>query len=154
MNGGQLRELIKGVLSNHNLDSDAAVELLMMTAAQESHCGRYIKQLGSGPALGIFQIEPATYNDLMENYLRYRPGLMDKVDNFFMDTQIPISYHLMGNIPFQILVARLQYYRFSEPLPDADDIMGLAKYYKKYWNTELGDATVHSAIRNYKTLAF
>ena len=47
-----------------------AEELLMLTAAHESHLGTYLKQKG-GPALGIYQMEPATYRDLHENFLRF-----------------------------------------------------------------------------------
>jgi len=39
----------------------AARALIMGTIAQESLCGRYIKQRG-GPALGIVQMEPETHN--------------------------------------------------------------------------------------------
>ena len=59
MDPKQLKELIERVLRKVNLYSDAAVDLLMLTAAQESACGKYIRQLGNGPALGIFQMEPA-----------------------------------------------------------------------------------------------
>ena len=59
------------------------------------------------------------------------------------------SKYWKGNLPFQIIMARLYYYRFSEALPAYDDIEGLAKYWKKYWNTELGAGTVGEAIVNY-----
>lgn len=60
MDKAQLRELITHVLKKYDLHSDNAVELLMLTAAVESNLGHYIKQVGGGPALGIFQCEPAT----------------------------------------------------------------------------------------------
>jgi len=57
-----LREMIQFVLKNYDLYSRDAEELLMLTAACESNLGHYFKQLGNGPALGIFQVEPATYD--------------------------------------------------------------------------------------------
>ena len=45
MEPDQLRELISDVLKAMKMYSEAAVELLMLTAAQETHCGRYIKQV-------------------------------------------------------------------------------------------------------------
>ncbi|SMF86500.1 hypothetical protein SAMN05428998_1881, partial [Tistlia consotensis USBA 355] len=58
--------------------SDAAVELLLGTAAQESGF-RYLAQLGGGPALGPYQSEPATRADVHDSYLRYRPDLERRV---------------------------------------------------------------------------
>ena len=51
------------------LVSQEAENLLMGTAAQESALGEYIRQLGNGPALGIFQMEPETFDDIVRNYL-------------------------------------------------------------------------------------
>jgi len=60
MDKTQLRELIQVVLKEYDLYSRDAEELLMLTAAVESNLGYYIKQVGGGPALGIFQCEPDT----------------------------------------------------------------------------------------------
>ncbi len=49
-----------------NYNSDKARFLLLCTAAIESNCGYYIKQV-DGPALGIWQMEPATHDDIWEN---------------------------------------------------------------------------------------
>lgn len=62
MDKKQLRELVTHVLKKYDLYSADAVELLMLTAATESNLGCYIKQVGGGPALGIFQCEPNTYD--------------------------------------------------------------------------------------------
>ena len=42
------------------------------TAAVESRMGTYLRQIG-GPALGIWQVEPATHLDCWDNWLDYRP---------------------------------------------------------------------------------
>ena len=56
----QLRELvIKPALLEIELWSEAAEELVLGTAIVESRLS-FIKQLGSGPALGFWQIEPDT----------------------------------------------------------------------------------------------
>lgn len=75
MNKKQLRDLIKRVLVALDLHSESAENLLIGTAAQESALGEYIRQLGNGPALGIFQMEPATFKDIVQNYLQYKPEL-------------------------------------------------------------------------------
>ena len=153
MDADQLRELITDVLDYHGLYSPEATELLMLTAAQESHCGRYIKQVGGGPALGIFQMEPASHRDLWDNFLIYRDGLAGMLREYGINKG-NFSAHLRGNIPYQIIVARLFYYRFPEAIPsDPEDIKALACYYKKYWNTEAGKATIEEALRNYRKYA-
>lgn len=82
MNKIQLRELITHVLKRYNLYSDNAVELLMLTVAIESNLGHYIKQVGNGPALGIFQCEPNTYDwvqtKTMEKYEKWANALDEK----------------------------------------------------------------------------
>lgn len=82
MDKKQLRELITHVLKRYNLYSDNAVELLMLTAAVESNLGHYIKQVGNGPALGIFQCEPNTYDwvqtKTMEKFEKWTNALDEK----------------------------------------------------------------------------
>ena len=64
----QLREcIIKPTLDSLQMYSQAAEELLVFTCACESLGGTYLKQV-KGPALGIYQMEPATYQDIWENY--------------------------------------------------------------------------------------
>ena len=61
------------------LDSRAAEDLLLGTALMESGL-REIEQRG-GPALGFFQIEPATFADVYDRYLtQRRPDLLITVD--------------------------------------------------------------------------
>ena len=161
MDKDQLREFITNVLLQAEaqdslvkpgtLCSEAAVELLMMTAAQETKLGRYIKQI-NGPALGIFQIEPKTYWDLHKNYLAYRM-VYRKLVNYYESAWQPIEFDLMGNLPFQIIAARVIYKRDDAPLPDANDIKGMAQYYKRVWNTSAGKATPDEAEKHYRKYA-
>lgn len=67
MDAKQLECLIQTVVAVMRLYSVEAIDLLMLTAAQESHLGKYIQQLGSGPARGIFQMEPKTLQDLRKD---------------------------------------------------------------------------------------
>lgn len=158
-----LRDLIADVMGTYlpaKMVSSDAVELLMMTAAQESWCGRYLEQEGCGVALGIFQMEPATYRDLHDNFIRYKEDIGDMLFENFQMGHESFSVHMRGNLVFQIVVARLQYYRFPESIPKREDKFylsdhefELARYYKKYWNTALGKATVTEVLRNYDKYA-
>lgn len=149
----QLRTLIREVLEIlaedsqiPTLYSEDAVELLMLTAAQESLCGTFIKQV-NGPALGIFQIEPSSYLDLYK-WMARRPNLHKAVMKF-RAKRISVRNNLIGNIPFQIVVARAFYYRKPGKLPVHTDLNEMAAYYKQYFNTHLGDATVEGAKEKY-----
>ena len=75
----QLRELVnKPALLEIELWSEAAEELVLGTAIVESRLS-FIKQLGSGPTSGLWQIEPDTHRDVYENFLEHREGLYDQV---------------------------------------------------------------------------
>ena len=75
------KHIIRPALEAIDLYSKAAEELLLGTAIQESRLV-YLKQIGGGPALGLFQMEPATELDLVKNYIWYRPELHAKMMAF------------------------------------------------------------------------
>lgn len=162
----QLRELITDVLIDCDPVipySDNAVELLMLTCAQESHLGTYLRQIGlqNGGGYGIMQMEIRTHNDMWDqdlfkindNFISYKPHLEELVDKYY-NSDISLSMNLIGNIPYQILMARLVYYRVKEPLPSFYTTYKMAAYYKKYYNTYKGKATIKEAIKNYERLCF
>lgn len=154
MNAKQLKNLIEMILKMIGKYSEEAVDLLMLTAAQESHCGKYIRQIGTGPARGIFQMEPDTLSDLYANFLSYKKPLLEIINEFRTSQSIHID--LEGNLPFQIVAARFQYFRQKGAIPKSENfnddfeyVEALAKYWKRHWNTELGAGTVEEAVQNY-----
>jgi len=147
-NREQFTTLIKVVLRKMDDHSPSAVNLLLGTAAQESHFGTYIAQI-KGPAMGVFQMEPDTEKDIWQNYLAYRESEIEKL-HLIAGVTGPGGFHLWGNLIYQIMMARYHYRRQPGALPDADDIQGLAQYWKEYYNTFMGRGTVEEFIRNYK----
>ena len=146
----QLRRLISETLSEVGLHSEAAVELLMLTAATESNLGDYISQT-KGPAVGLFQMEPATYNDIYASWFRYRPEGFKEVIARFVEKYVGKqrdSRTMRYNLKYAILMARLHYLRVDAPLPPNDPVK-LAEYYKQYYNTPLGKGTVTKAVKKY-----
>lgn len=138
-------ELLIPVLVYMRLYSEAAAQLLLGTAAQESRMGTYLRQI-EGPAQGIFQMEPATERDVWENFLYYRPALAERARAVKGDTRYP----LVWNLAYQTVMARLQYFRVSEPLPAAGDIPAQARYWKKHFNTFRGKGTEAEYLKNYQ----
>jgi hypothetical protein len=148
MNKTQLREwIIRPPLKALNLWSEAAENLLMGTCAQESHLGEYIKQV-NGPALGIFQMEPATHDDIWGHLNTDLMRQARQAAGMFH----PKAEIMIYNLHYAVIMCRLHYRRVKEPLPDANDIAGLAKYWKKYYNTHLGKGKEQDFITNYKIL--
>lgn len=126
--------------------SEAATRLLIMTAAHESHLlmlRQRVRWLGDnryefGPALGLFQMEAATHQDIWASYLAWRPALAARV---LTTCGTPKAEQMVGNLTYAAVMARIHYWRVGEPLPAPGDIDGLAGYAKRYWNTEAGKAT-------------
>ena len=145
--------------------SPAVEELMMMTWATESMGGQVVKQGaktlydGGGVALGVFQHEPATYRDDWANFIHYRPNIFQILNNLSSvksSFNAPPPSELIGNLPFATAMCRVHYLRFNEPVPPREAytawdawITGLACYYKRYWNTEAGKATVGKAVADY-----
>ena len=151
LNPDALRALIKSTLAPLGLYSPAAEELLMATCAQESALGLYRRQQGGGPALGIFQMEPATFQDIFSNYLAYKPALLTDVCAL-ATTQPPRPVELVTNDAFAVLMARIHYLRAPGALPPATDLAGIWNYYRGHYNTVLGKATQEEFYANYKKL--
>lgn len=128
--------------------SPEAEELLIGTAAHESQLGRYIVQVG-GPALGVFQMEPATFQDLYRTFLAYNNKLMGRIHGVIPMTG-RTAYHMVTDLRYACVMARLKYYRVPEPLPAADDIQGQARYWKQHYNTPKGRGTVEQYVADYR----
>ena len=128
---------IDAVLRDATLYSPAAVRLLAGTAAVESGFGTFLRQKGDGPALGVFQMEPATEQDIWENYLAYRPSLSLLVTAVSL-VDGPDAIHLQLNLIYQIVMARIHYLRVAAPIPTATDPAALGQYWKAHYNTRLG----------------
>lgn len=145
----QLRQLIiKPALIDLVMFSEDAMELLVFTCAVESNGGTYIKQI-KGPALGIYQMEPATYNDIWQNYLKGRNNLLLMLLSNFEVAMMPNEDKLIYDLRFATAMARIHYARISEKLPACTDTIGLWKYYKKYYNTDQGSAQMYTSIAKY-----
>jgi hypothetical protein len=141
--------VIKPALTDLVLLSDEAVELLVFTCAVESDGGTYLKQIG-GPALGIYQMEPKTYNDIWQNYINHSSSLKLKLVLNFNAGFMPDEDRLIYDLRFATAMARIHYLRVAAPLPKLYDLDGLWSYYKAYYNTSKGKADYHNALNAYQ----
>lgn len=109
-------------------------KILLETAVYESELVAGAKQK-NGVALGIMQIEPATHQDIYNNYLVYRPELMERLKSLGSYTDNDIRY----NTPYAIYVAYILYrrnIRGKEGL--LKNKHGRAVLYKTHYNTTKG----------------
>ncbi len=135
-----LNTIIRPVLMEMDMHSASAEKLLLMTACHESGGFKTRVQYSGGPARSFYQIEPATLEDLGDNYLRHRPRKMLKLQKFE-----PIAANvdeMLLDDRYATAAARMIYSRVPEPLPAVEDNDGMARYWKSYWNTYLGAGTV------------
>lgn len=141
-------QIIRPVLVAMGMHSEAAENLLLGTALQESRL-TFLKQI-NGPALGVYQIEPDTHDDVWQNYLAYRPDLASIVGGFKSSAwQYDDRKDLIGNLFYATAIARIIYRRVPEPLPAHDDIEALGRYWKQHYNTPLGKGTANEFVANY-----
>ena len=147
MTSMEFREsVIKPTLEKMGLWSESAESLILGTAIQESRL-KYRKQIGGGPALGLFQMEPFTHDSIRKDYLDYRSELKEKVDQF---TDNPVAEELENNDEYACAMCRIHYLRVKESLPAAHDILGAANYWKSHYNTPKGAGTVSEFVENYE----
>lgn len=121
--------------------SENAVQLLLMTCAAETQMGTYLRQGlkylddGKARARGIYQMEPATHDDVKHRFDwnsivqdEYFISLYGK--QYFMECDKDV---LIFDLKYATIMARAKYYLIPEKLPDIDDTEGMAHYYSKYW---------------------
>ena len=141
----QLRmDVIRPCLKDFGLWSQDAENLILGTAAQESWCGRYVRQLHGGPALGIFQMEPATHDDIWKNFLAFRRELRGSILEVW---DSPDAERMIYDLRYAAVMCRVHYLRAPGAIPTA--VGDQAKYWKLYYNTPAGAGTEAEFIDNW-----
>jgi hypothetical protein len=156
MNSQQLHDLIieptlKYIGGNYN--SKDARFLLLCTAAIESKCGYYIKQI-KGPALGVWQMEPDTHDDIWANCDKLRTPtdgrgcvLAYRVKSLKIDEPFSPHANLVFSSMYACAMARLKYSMDSAPLPKYDNFRAVYDEYKRIYNTPAGASTYEKLKR-------
>ena len=144
----ELRALvIAPALSIIGLGGDAAEEVLLGTALQESGDGRWLQQRG-GPALGVWEMEPATHDDIWKTFLGAHLLLSDALRSLQISAVPPLE-QLRGNLYYACAMARVKYFRSPDPLPATGDLEGQAALYVRAYNAG-GKATTAEYVANWR----
>lgn len=136
------------VLRRIGLFTPVAEQLLLGTAIQESGLSAR-RQVGGGPALGLYQMEPNTANDIWSNYLKFHAQLAYKIAGLLSSPTASKVNDLEYNDRYATAMARVKYARVSAPLPALNDIPAMALYWKQYYNTPLGAGSPDQFITNW-----
>lgn len=123
--------------------STVAYHLVIGTVAQESLLGTWLVQ-EDGPALGLGQIEPATLDGLIASLSVAEAAALAM---FAMPTTS--AHNVVGSLPYAVAITRLFYWKKPAPLP-ADTVTALFDYYKQWYNTPAGAATLAQWKQNWQ----
>ncbi|MGX9962205.1 hypothetical protein ACVFYP_02720 [Roseomonas sp. F4] len=121
----------------------AARQLLLGTALQESGL-KHLRQLANrdgtrGPAVGYFQMEPTTHDDIWVNFLDFRKALAARARAVAgLASGHPKAELMVENHIYAAVMARLRYRRAPGKLPAAGDVKAMGAYWKAHYNTPLG----------------
>lgn len=137
-------QVVEPALVAIGLMTTAGLNLVTGTALAESAAGAAgLVQHPSGPALGIFQIEPETEQDIWNGFLASNEAMADRVRSLLAPGDA--TKQLKGNLSYGAAMARLVYWVSPDPLPAADDAAGLCGMWKSVFNTSAGAGTVDAA---------
>lgn len=136
---------------------EVAERLVMGTAAHESGGFRYIRQVGGGPALSLWQIEPATAEDAWD---RCGEARRNALENLGVGYPVRLEWEdvLPGNLYLGAALCRLIYYlkpftmsgRSSKSATPED----LAAIWKRWWNTEEGAGHPEQFVQAYRAYVY
>lgn len=155
------RHIVRPTLQKLGLWSEVAENLVVGTAAHESGGFRFLDQITSteasdeklGPAFGLYQIEPATMDDMWDSgFLRDpRHRRYGEAAVMFLATSPSRAEQLATNLCWATAICRLRYYRAQPPLPaDPNDLDGIAGYWKAHYNTAAGKGTTKEFADDYR----
>lgn len=164
--GQLLHHVVRPALKVLDLPGGVLAEKLVMgTAAQESDGFRYIHQLGKGPGLSLWQIEPATARDTLFRCSRPYWGAVHSLaaarplpkawpETSGIDTVVE---QLHGNLYLGAAMCRLVYYMKPFKWPETgmgttrpnDAATWCAVTWKRYYNTIKGAGTETQFLRNW-----
>ena len=145
--------VVRAALYRIELWSAAAENLVLGTFMQESEL-RALKQYGTGPALGLPQVEPATHTSLWVHSIPGIKGLGEKLKALLAPVDheqlpLPNELALTHNLLYAAAICRVRYYIVPQRLPLQNDPMSMATYWLRYYNAG-GKGTIAAALPDFQ----
>lgn len=140
------REFIRRVLTACNVSfDDHQVNQIYGTAIVESNKTN-VKQQGGGPALGYFQMEPATREDILTNYLMYYPRLTKQLCKGLGRSLVCTDKEFMLSPALQVIYCWLHYRRY---IAWGGNVYMYAVNWKMKYNTRKGKGKSSEYVKRY-----
>lgn len=150
-----VRHVIRPTLKQIELWSPAAEVIVLGTGMVESQL-RYVDQIDQankpGPAYGLWQCEEPTHKDYWNSFLRFQTVLRDRCIGLVSrrSSLFPPVGELVFNLAYAAAMCRVHYRRIPAALPDRDDAIGMAEYWKRWYNSPLGKGTVEKSLPHFE----
>ena len=121
-----------------------AIQMLVETAAQETHGGRYRDPSPDGAGRGLCQLDLIAFQDVQQ---RTRNKDVEAVREAFGIVLAQVDHDDLDYSPMLSMVFARLFYRL---IPDVFPVTveGRAAYWKEHYNTVLGKGTVDEYIHN------
>lgn len=146
----QLREFVLVVCDalGHG-SNNTAVQMMMETAAQETHGGRYRDPTPNGAGRGAFQIDKIPFYDVRA---RTREADIQRIHEEFGIDLRSVEHEQLDHSPMLAAIfCRLFYKLIPDPFPKT--VEARSEYWKARYNTRLGKGTVEEYLENAKRYA-
>jgi len=140
---------IRPTLAALDMGGEAAERQMLGTALAESG-GTALRQRGGGPALGLWQMEPATHDDIWDDFLAHRHDMGRRVLEAGLCSDRSTDA-LAWNLRYACAMARVHYWRVPAAIPDA--LEDQARYWKRHYNTSAGKGTVEHYLDAWRSAA-
>lgn len=106
----------------------------------------YVAQVPDAEALGFWQMENFTFHDCIDNFLSYESQFSEGWTNL-QNTHTILYSALAYDCVLACYMTAIKIYRAPPELPAYNDIEGMAKYWKTYYNTSEGAGTIERAVQ-------
>lgn len=144
MNYQQTLRLVADTYSTLMAYSPAAVQVTMMIVAHESARGKFRRQKGAAlPALGLTQIERATFDTVVKEGDRFR----DYCQRAGFDPDAVRFEHLEHDDKLCFVITRARLAMDLAPLPSSP--LDQAEFCKRFWNAG-GKATADKYLTDWE----
>lgn len=134
-------------------DTPVARALLLLTAVHESQCGHYLRQEPSHIAIGIFQMEKNTHDDIWKNWLNInnKPNVV-ALHNLIAARWPQHDAEVMcADMGYAAAMTRAHYLRCPAPLPPMS-LDAIAKYWDDQYNRNPKAGFPAQAIADWKNI--
>lgn len=131
----------------------SADKIVLCTFQTESQFDAVRQDLGPhryGAGYGLGQMEKATFDSHVKHMEERNPDLKKMIMEICNFDEFPGVETLTWHDRFAVCMTRYHYKRVPELLPDANDLEGMARYWKKHYNTSKGAGTVEKFIKDCK----